>query len=61
MVEAQKESMRYAFLEEPKTVLGKPVSGAWKKSQAWWEEKKRPEVLEKTRAGVRDQLASLKQ
>ena len=27
MVEAQKESMRYAFLEEPKTVLGKPVSG----------------------------------
>lgn len=58
--EAQKEFMRYAFLEEPKTALGKLVSGAWKRFKAWWDEKKRPEVEEKTRASVRDKLASFK-
>lgn len=58
--EAQKEFMRYAFLEEPKSPLGKLVSGAWKKFKAWWDEKKRPEVEEKTRASVRDKLASFK-
>ena len=58
--EAQKEFMRYAFLEEPKSVIGKLVSGAWKKFKAWWDEKKRPEVEEKTRASVRDKLASFK-
>lgn len=58
--EAQKKFMRYAFLEEPKSVIGKLVSGAWKKFKAWWDEKKRPEVEEKTRASVRDKLASFK-
>lgn len=58
--EAQKEFMRYAFLEEPKSVIGKLVSGAWKKFKVWWDEKKRPEVEEKTRASVRDKLASFK-
>ena len=58
--EAQKEFMRYAFLEEPKSMIGKLVSGAWKKFKAWWDEKKRPEVEEKIRASVRDKLASFK-
>lgn len=56
--EAQKEFMRYAFLEEPKSALGKLVSGAWKKFKTRWDEKKRPEVEEKTRASVRDKWAS---
>ena len=29
--EAQKEFMRYAFLKEPKTPIGKLVAGAWRK------------------------------
>lgn len=58
--EAQKEFMRYAFLEEPNSALGKLVSGAWKKFRAWLDERKRPEALEKTRTSVRHKLASFK-
>ena len=33
---AQKEFMRYALLQEPKSALGKLVSEAWKKFKKWW-------------------------
>lgn len=58
--EAQKEFMRYAFFEEPKSALGKIVPSAWKKFKNWWEERKRPEVEEKTRVSVRNKLAEFK-
>ena len=34
--EAQKEFMRYAFLKEPKTPIGKLVAGAWRKFKEWF-------------------------
>ncbi len=50
--EARKEFMRYAFLENLKTALGRLVSGAWKKFREWWEEHKRDAVEKKTRESV---------
>lgn len=50
--EAQKEFMRYAFLENPKTALGRLVSGAWRKFRKWWYEHKRDAVEKKTRESV---------
>ena len=50
--EAQKEFMRYAFLENPKTALGRLVSGAWRKFREWWDEHKREAVEKKTRESV---------
>ena len=47
--EAQKEFMRYAFLKEPKTPIGKLVAGAWRKFKEWWDMHKRKGVEEKTR------------
>ncbi|MCR5627436.1 MAG: hypothetical protein K6F99_08960 [Lachnospiraceae bacterium] len=58
--EAQKEFMRYAFLENPKTALGRLVSGAWKKFREWWDEHKREAVEKKTRESVLEKLAELK-
>jgi hypothetical protein len=58
--EAQKEFMRYAFLKEPKTPIGKLVAGAWQKFKEWWDMHKRKEVDEKTRESVLGRLAELK-
>ena len=58
--EAQKEFMRYAFLKEPKTPIGKLVAGAWRKFKEWWDMHKRKEVEEKTRESVLGRLAELK-
>lgn len=58
--EAQKEFMRYAFLKEPKTPIGKLVAGAWRKFKEWWDMHKRKKVEEKTRESVLGRLAELK-
>ncbi len=58
--EAQKEFMRYAFLKEPKTPIGKLVAGAWRKFKEWWDMHKRKEVEEKTRESVLGRIAELK-
>ena len=58
--EAQKEFMRYAFLKEPKTPIGKLVAGAWRKFKEWWDMHKRKEVEEKTRESVLGRLSELK-
>ena len=58
--EAQKEFMRYAFLKEPKTPIGKLVAGAWRKFKEWWDMHRRKEVEEKTRESVLGRLAELK-
>ena len=55
-----KEFMRYAFLKEPKTPIGKLVAGAWRKFKEWWDMHKRKEVEEKTRESVLGRLAELK-
>ena len=43
--EMQKEFMRYALLDEPKSTLGKIVSTAFKKFKVWWEQERKPRVL----------------
>ncbi len=58
--EAQKEFIRYAFLKEPKTTIGKIVSGAWRKFKEWWDEHKRETVEKKTRESVLGKLEELK-
>lgn len=52
--------LKYAFLQELKSTLGKFVSGAWKKFKAWWDEHKRPEVEENARESVRNKLEEFK-
>lgn len=58
--EAQKEFMRYAFLKEPKTPIGKLVAGAWWKFKEWWDIHKSKAVEEKTRESVLGRLSELK-
>ena len=58
--EAQKEFMRYAFLKETKTPIGKLVAGAWRKFKEWWDEHRREAVEKKTRVSVLGKLAELK-
>ena len=58
--EAQKEFMRYAFLENPKTSLGKLVSETWKKFKKWWDKHRREEVEVKARESVLGKLAKFK-
>ena len=52
--------MRYASLENPKTTLGKLVSGAFKKFKEWWDRTKKPEVTEKARTSILEQLREAK-
>ena len=59
-IEAQKEFMRYAFLEHPKTPLGKLVSEAWRKFKGWWDEHKREHVKEIIHGSVLEQLSRYK-
>ncbi|MDC7279446.1 plasmid recombination protein [Butyrivibrio fibrisolvens] len=54
--EMKKEFMRYASLENPKTTLGKLVSGAFKKFKEWWDRTRKPEVTEKARTSILEQL-----
>ena len=58
--EAQKEFMRYAFLTEPKSLIGKMVSDAWKSFKKWWDEKHRPEVEAEVRGSILGKLNALK-
>lgn len=58
--EAQKEFMRYAFLKEPKSLIGKMVSDAWKSFKKWWDEKHRPEVEAEVRGSILGKLNALK-
>ena len=58
--EAQKEFVRYAFLENPKTALGRLVSGAWRKFREWWDEHKRNTVEERTRKSVLADIEDMK-
>lgn len=52
--------MRYASLENPKTTLGKLVSGAFKKFKEWWDKTKKPEVTEKARTSILERLREAK-
>lgn len=54
--EMQKEFMRYALLDEPKSTLGKIVSTAFKKFKVWWEQERKPRVLKEARESVLDKL-----
>ncbi|WP_458457409.1 plasmid recombination protein [Pseudobutyrivibrio sp.] len=58
--EMKKEFIRYATLDNPKTALGKLVSGAFRKFKEWWEIYKKPVVLEETRESTLGKLARLK-
>ena len=52
--------MRYAFLKEPKTVIGKLVSDAWKQFKTWWDKHKKAQVEESARESIRGRLAEFK-
>lgn len=58
--EAQKDFLKLAFLENPKTPLGKLVSQAWKRFKLWWDEHKRKDVEQRTRESVLEKLEMLK-
>jgi len=58
--EAQKDFMKLAFLENPKTPLGKIVSEAWKRFKKWWDEHKRQGVEQRTRESVLGKLEKFK-
>lgn len=58
--EAQKDFLKLAFLENPKTPLGKLVSQAWKRFKLWWDEHKRKGVEQRTRESVLRKLEMLK-
>ncbi len=58
--EAQKDFLKLAFLENPKTPLGKLVSQAWKRFKLWWDEHKRKGVEQRTRESVLGKLEMLK-
>ena len=60
-IAVQKEFMRYAFLEEPKSAIGKMVSAAWKQFKGWWEKQKMPEVERKARVSIKDRLERAKE
>ena len=58
--EMKKDFMRYAALDNPKTTLGKLVSGAFKKFKEWWDKTKKPEVTKKARTSILEQLREAK-
>ena len=58
--EAQKDFLKLAFLENPKTPLEKLVSQAWKRFKLWWDEHKRKGVEQRTRESVLEKLEMLK-
>ena len=60
-IAVQKEFMRYAFLEEPKSTIGKMVSAAWKQFKGWWEKQKMPEVEKEARVSIKDRLERAKE
>ena len=49
-------SLRTMSFENPKTTLGKLVSGAFKKFKEWWDRTRKPEVTEKARTSILEQL-----
>lgn len=59
--EMKKEFMRYALLDEPKTTLGKIVSGAFRKFKEWWNMYKKPAVVEEKRESTLEKLKELRE
>jgi len=59
--EMKKDFMKYALLENPKSPLGKLISGAWKKFREWWEKEKKPKVVEKAKESVLKKLKETKE
>jgi len=59
--EMKKDFIKYALLENPKSPLGKLISGAWKKFKEWWEKEKKPRVEEKAKESVLKKLKETKE
>lgn len=59
--EMKKDFMKYALLENPKSPLGKLISGVWKKFKEWWEKEKKPRVVEKAKESVLKKLKESKE
>ena len=54
--EMKKEFMRYALLDEPRTPIGKIVSTAFKKFKEWWEQERKPRIIDETKESVLEKL-----
>lgn len=54
--EMKKEFIRYALLDEPKSRLGKIVSGVFSIFKDWWVMYKNPSVVKETRESVIEKL-----
>ena len=59
--EMKKDYLKYALLENPKSPLGKLISGVWKKFKEWWEKEKKPRVVEKAKESVLKKLKESKE
>lgn len=59
-MEEKKAFLQYAFLENPKTTIGKVVSGAWKQFRNWWASQKQKNVEDKVRISVQERLKTAK-
>ena len=59
--EMKKEFMRYALLEEPRSAMGKLVSGAFRKFKEWWDMYKKPAVVEERRESTLKKLKKIKE
>lgn len=62
VVDSEKKKMflQYALIDNPKTMVGKVVSGAWKQFQEWWISKRQKNVEEKARISIREKLIEAK-
>lgn len=58
--EEKKVFLQYAFLENPKSMIGKVVSGAWKQFRNWWVSQKQKNVEEKARISLQERLKEAK-
>ena len=54
--EMKKEFMRYALLDEPRTPIGKIVSTAFKKFKEWWEQERKPRIIDEKKESVLEKL-----
>ena len=54
--EMQKEFLNLASDENPKSVIGKMVSEAFKKFKDWWVKSRGPQVVDKTKTSIMERL-----
>ena len=54
--EMQKEFLNLASDDNPKSVIGKMVSEAFKKFKDWWVKSRGPKVVDKTKTSVMERL-----